>query len=290
MTITAAHQNFIVTPEAVQTAGAISYWRLSGPVTLSALRMAWDAAGLNLDMLPNPPGVDVALGRAVHEEEGRIGRTGVKWLVRPLAHRGAWSLVEETCVDEKLTYSELLTVKSGPVFERKNAAPTDYETIVARIRANYDRRQGEIEPNDVSSWLVKIASKLQSVPLRDTGGIYFVPRKDVDIWRRVVTALQSVSAHRVFSIPALKNSEAIDAITDAITQEAETAAKVLEAELGQTGEDALGVRAMKSRQEACETLLAKISAYDELLGVQLKCRERVEMLQAALVSAVIAQA
>ncbi len=289
MTTTAAHQNFIVAPEAMQTAGCITYWRLSGPITLSALRLSWEAAGLNLDMLPNPPGVDVALGRAVYEEEGRIA-PGVKWLVRPLAHRGAWALVMETCENETLDYAELLTVKSGPVFERKNTSPTDYETIVARIRANYDRRQGEIEPNDVSSWLVKIASKLQSVPLRDTGGIYFVPRKDIDIWRRVVEAVQAVSAHKVFSIPALKNSEAIDAITDAITQEAETAARVLEGELGQTGESALGVRAMKSRQEACETLLAKISAYDELLGVQLKCRERVEMLQAALVSAVIAQA
>lgn len=288
-TNTAQKLDYIVTPEAVQTAGSISYWRLSGPVKLDSLATAWKIAGLNPEMLPAPPGLDVALGRAMHEEEGRIGRN-TKRLVRPLARRGAWALVEEICSGETLSYSALLTVKTGPAFERQSATPTDFDAIIARIRANYDKRQGEIEPNDVSSWLVKIANKLQSVPLRDTGGIYFVPRQDVDLWRRVVKAVQSVSDHRVFSIPALKNSEAIDAITDAISQEAESAAIALEAELGATGDEALGERAMKSRQEACAVLLTKISAYDELLGTQLKCRERVEQLQAAIVSAIISRA
>jgi len=299
------NQNITITPESVQTAGAVSYWRLSGPVNLAALTNAWKLAGLNVDMLPRPPGDDVALGRAVHEEEGRIrgraARAGqpdddsdVRRLVRSLARRGAWALVEETRANDTLHYSTLLSVVSGkagaPVFTRVDASSVDYEAVVARIRANYDKRRGEIEPTDVSSWLVKIANKLQSVPLRDTGGIYFVPRNDIDVWRKVVEAITTVSAHRVFSIPALRNSEAIDAITDAISQEAESISVALEAELGKTGDDALGAKALQTRQESCELLLQKISAYDKLLDTQLKCRDRVERLQAAIVSAAISQA
>ncbi len=297
---TQAALDYTVTPEAVTTAGAISYWRLSGPIKLDALATAWKAAGLAPVMLPNPPGADVALGRAVHEETGIVQvhaarkssadmLDGVhRWLVRPLARRGAWALVEETVTKERVEFATLLTVKSGPTFERVDANPVEYDAIVDRIRANYDKRQGEIEPNDVSSWLVKIATKLQSVPLRDTGGIYFVPRKDVEIWRKVVKTIQSVSDHRVFQIPALKNSEAIDAITDAITQEVDSITATMEAELTRTGEERLGNRAIQTRKKECEMLLAKVAAYDELLGVQLKCRERVENLEAMIATAALA--
>ncbi len=297
MTATRA-SDYIITPEAVQTAGLVSYWRLSGPVTLSQLKEEWTKAGLDPAVLPNPPGEDVALGRAVHDETGivrsRVSRgkedaqreeRQVRWLVRSLTRRGSWALVEETVTQETVDFETLLTVKSGPTFE----CSAQYHEVVARIRASYTRRLGEIEPEDISSWLVKIARKLNSVPLRDTGGIYFIPggTNGADLWQRIVDVITRVSAHRVFSIPALKNSDAIAAITDAITQEAEAAAAALDRELGLTGEEQLGARAIKSRQEQVDVLLAKIGAYDELLGVQLQVRERIERLSASLVQAVL---
>ncbi len=301
MTATRA-SDYIITPEAVQTAGLVSYWRLSGPVTLSQLKDEWMKAGLNPVMLPNPPGEDVALGRAVHDETGIVRSRAargkdtqpeegqVRWLVRSLARRGSWALVEETVTQEAVNFETLLTVKSGPVFFMGGAVARDeFRETIARIQANYERRKGEIEPEDISSWLVKIARKLNAVPLRDTGGIYFIPggANGAELWRRIVNVITRVSGHRVFSIPALKNSDAIAAITDAITQEAEAAAAALDRELGLTGEEKLGARAIKSRQEQVDVLLAKIGAYDELLGVQLQVRERIERLSASLVQAVL---
>jgi len=277
--------NLIVTPEALTSAGSISYWRLSGATNLEALTAAWQREGLDEALLPTPPGEAVALGRAVHQEESK------RWLVRPLARRNAWALVGETASENSVAYDTMLTVKfvaGTPVFSRDSISPTDYEVIIARIRANYDRQQGELAPTDISTWLVKLAGQSQSVPLRDTGGIYFVPRTAVGFWRRAVKVVESVSGHRVFQIPALKNSEAIDAITDAITQEVDSIMTLMETEFQRTGDEALGSRAIETRRTECSELLAKVTAYDALLGVQLKCRERVENLQAMIAMAALA--
>ena len=207
-------------------------------------------------------------------------------LVRPLAIESTWAILEETVNvgGTPISHRHLCTVRfdDGPIFLREQATPAEYEPLIMHIRQNFDRQRGELAPEDVSMWLVKIAKLLQAVPLRDTGGIYFVPRPNVDRWQCVAKAIESVSAHQVFQIPAMKNDEAIAAITDAITQEAEAAvANVLE-KLGD-----LGDRALKTRRESCDQLLAKISAYDQLLGVQLKCRERVEELQQAIAAAAL---
>lgn len=277
--------NLIVTPEAVSSAGSISYWRLSGPIDLAALTLQWKINKLDEKLLPVAPGDAVALGRAVHEEAVK------RVLVRPLARRGMWAVVAESAGEDSVGYATMLTVKfenGAPAFTRVTVAPDDYEACVTRIRAAYDRHRGELAPEDISAWLVKLAGQFQSVPLRDTGGIYFVPRTGVEFWRHAVWIIECVSAHRVFQIPALKNSEAIDAITDAISQEVDRITTAMEAELQQTGEDALGERAIETRSHECQALLAKVSAYDELLGAQLKCRSRVENLQAMIATAALA--
>src|SRR5512147_3180225 len=91
---TATDPQFIVTPEAAATAGSISYWRLSGDVDRAKLAKAWQAQGLDLKLLPNVAGDSVALGRAVHACAGVRQRqtdteSGITWLVRPTAWRGA---------------------------------------------------------------------------------------------------------------------------------------------------------------------------------------------------------
>lgn len=280
------NKEYVVTTD-LNTAGRISYWRLSGDLDLVQLAAVWTAQGLDKALLPKPPGDGVALGRAMHEQSGTV-TSQVRLLARPLA-RQAWALVEETLVKDSLSYETLLSVKfekGGPVFTRDHASHDRYNTLVASIRSSYDNMKGTLTTNDVSSWLVKLAGQYQSVPLRDTGGIYFVPKTHVDTWDRIVRAITKVSAHSIFQIPALKTAEAIAAITDAVTQECEAIALTIEREM-QAGK--LGDRALQTRRKECEALLAKVGAYDTLLDVQLKCRERVEVLQATIVATVLAE-
>lgn len=278
-------QDLTVTPESIATAGAISYWRLAGPVALDQLTKAWAQLNLDPKLLPKPPGDEVALGRAVREQASK------RRLVRPLSRRGAWAIVDETVAGERLDYTTVMHITfkdgHGPEFDWSGAS----ETASGLRQAIYDayaRHRAELAPEDISAWLIKLADANNAVTLRDTGGIYFVPRPGVPFWRSVVTALEAVSSHRVFKIPAMKNSEAIDAITEAITGEARSLVAVMEEELQRTGDDKLGDRALATRADACKGLLAKVKSYEDLLGVQMsKVVERVEGLQAGIASAAL---
>jgi hypothetical protein len=285
-------RDYLVTPESVATAGAISYWRLSGAINLARLSAAWGTQSLDPKLLPTPPGDEVALGRAVRDQAER------RRLVRPLEKRGAWAIVAETAKDDRIDFKTLARVYydkpegseiGTPRFVREEATSDMYEALVTNIRGAYERHRGELESNDISGWLVKLGYRLDVVALRDTGGIYFVPRQNVDIWRRVVAAIESVSSHRVFKIPALRNSEAIEAITEAVTAEAVAIVDRLEAELALTGDDALGDRALKTRAAECSALLSKVNGYEALLESRLVVAERVLALQGTLAAATLMQ-
>jgi hypothetical protein len=274
----------IVTPEALGSAGAVSYWRLSGPMTLDALRKEWVAEGLDPELLPKAPSQETALGRAVRELQHK------RRLVRPLARRGAWAVVEERVREETLGYRTLVSVKfaAGPQVTQEDASFPEFSELHDAIHANYRRHQGELSGEDISAWLVGLADRNNAVGLRDTGGIYFVPRPAVDFWRRVTRVVHKLSAHKVFNIPAMKNDEAVAAISDAVAQEAERLAHVLESDLAATGDDALGERALRSRAAQCAVTLEKVAAYEALLGVSLDTvRARVEGLKSNVAAAIL---
>jgi hypothetical protein len=270
--------------ESVNTAGAVSYWRIASEIHLDQLASAWRAAGLDEKLLPSAPKDEVALGRAVADMvEKRV-------LVRPLARRGAWGIVEEVVTERpgmtpRLDHTTLVNVffrQGQMVVEQAQgtwAQRADYDT---RILSAYSKHRNTLAHSDVSSWLLDIAYGQGAVSLRESGGVYFIPKAGVAHWARVADAVEAGGGGSVFRIPAVRTAEAVAAITDAITAEAEAAALALENELVQTGDDALGKRALATRTKTVQELLAKLNSYEELLGQQLFVRERVSTLQATL--------
>lgn len=285
--MTAHAHNLIITPESVQTAGSVSYWRLTGTIALDVLAAAWRAAGLDEKMLPKPPGDEVAFGRAVRDQTTRHR------LVRRLK-TGAWLVVDEVPAADgsTATYDVIASMaqKDGALqFDHVGGSGSVSEFIALRDRvyAAFGKHRGQLEADDISSWLVKTANQLRAVALRDTGGIYFIPHNQVWAWNQVVNAVRSVSSHQVFSIPAMKNSDAIAAITAAISEEAEQVVARMYEDLQGTGDAALGTRALKTREKEAAALLAKVDEYEQLIESRLAARQRVEELQAALATAAL---
>ncbi len=66
----------------------------------------------------------------------------------------------------------------------------------------------------------------------------------------------------MFEVPALKSSEAVDAILDAIATEAKDEIAKLEAAL----ENDMGKRGLHNRSERAGAMLEKLKAYEALLG------------------------
>jgi hypothetical protein len=291
---TARVTDYVITPEAVETAGCVTYWRVSGDVNIDAFTKAWIDAGLDAKFLRKAPEPATALRRAVLGLADRkaVGETKeIRTLVRPQQEPHSWAVVTEVVEKgEAPRYSTQVIVSfvdGHPQFETLTHSEEDASNISARVLLAYNSQQGSFATEDITGWLVKLARLQGAITLRESGGVYFIPRPSMDFWTKAADVVEAVSGkgHQVFRIPAMKNSEAVAAIVDAIQAEAAKVAETMEEELLATGDDQLGKRAVKTRQTDVEALLGKLADYETLLGLQLDVRARVEALQANLAAA-----
>lgn len=247
-----------------QVTGAVVYWTMSGDVDLSKLEPAWKAANLPADWMPTPPSPKAALGRAAKDLQTK------QRLVRQ-DPKGGWSFVYELTVDGKLDYSVGARVHlSGPndetlVLDTDTASFQNATEDFDRVQLEYARVRATVGAVDASAWLIWIAGKLDAVSLRDRGGVYFVPKANVERFRAVRDCLKGASASRVFMIPAMRSSDAVAAVLEAVTKEA---SELLQA-TRDVFTDSLGHRAAKTRVELIDTLINKIEGYEKLLNVKM---------------------
>lgn len=260
-----------------QSTGCIVWWRLAGTVQVSVLQDAWKQANLPEELLPEPPTQHTALGRAMSELAER------RRLVRALKGRKGWGVVEETATDTTLDYQ--LNLKAR-IADGALMLEPDTGKLADEVKVQFASYSSAYTITDTSALLCSLVKRLKAVPLRDTGGVYFVPRDQVPELRRAVEALKTVSDHRVFEVPALKSDEAVEAILAALISEADKETSEMETEFD-TAE--LGGRALRTRAGRAESLLAKVKEYETLLGTNLQAiTERVAGLKDALVTAALA--
>lgn len=299
--MTIANNNKVVALPSIDknAVGAIVYWRLSGDTNYEKLCNAWKEAGLDEDLLPKLPSPRVALQRAC-EELARSNK--LKRLAHPSKEKTGWTLVggrvdaqnhavfEEECyVDLDANKELVIEPPHHPGCESVERSFKSWQTRLASI--------------DMGTWLAaKVVGHVKAVSLRDSGGVYFIPRDEVQNFETIREVIHHASSNRCFEIPAVKGEEALDAVLDAIIRDAEAEAKAIEEDLarvpGPNGElplDAegnplkpLGARALRSRAKHCDTVTSKIEIYEELLDTRLdQMRERLESLQASAVEAAV---
>jgi hypothetical protein len=281
--------DLMITPEAAGVCGAVSYWRASGSVSIATMKAAWDAAGLDEKLFRKVPEPETALRRAVLDLAKRVtvnDKTERRTLIRPQVEASTWAVVEEIVQEgETPTYKTLEIVSFvkdlGPHFFPADGTSAQTQQIAETVMARFSAQQGLFAPEDITGWLVSLAYKQGAVTLRDSGGVYFIPRPAMDFWNKAANAIQSVSDHKVFRIPAMRNDEAVAAIIDAVTAEAEQEAQKINDEI-MAG---LGDRAIETRKTRIAELLAKVGSYEELVGQKMKITERLESLQAAVATA-----
>lgn len=264
-----AQSKIIITNENIETAGAVTYWRLSGETDLSRLSALWVAAGLDEKSLPSAPSEKLALSRALRDNESTKHK-----LVK--AAGGWWAMLATNSNNQgDVATTQLLKAR---YFEgRAEIVATDNVTDLVRydvnnmihaIRRAFTAHAETLAASDVSIWLINLAETQKATSLRESGGVYFLPRNAVDYWAKVAEVLKGCG-HQVFAIPALRTEEAIAAILDGITHEAESACAALHAEMSQPLESLPGTRAMNTKIASCETLAAKVSEYEALLDLDL---------------------
>jgi hypothetical protein len=285
-------KELIVVNGADGTAGRIVYGKLKGTVEVDTLADVWEEKGLDKKLLPQQPTLEYALRRAFKELGAK------RMLVRPLGDDvDGYALVHEDAQGSDLDHEVELKgeiVKGSDGERHLQLTPHDHP-MAEQVKRRFLEAQDELDTTLFSNWFwTKIPPHVDAVCHRPKGGMYFVPRHRLDEWYKVVAAVQEVSEHRIFNIPAMYCDEAIEAILDAVTTEAEEMAKKIDAELkaAQAGAKEMGVRAMNNRVALCDAAAEKLEAYEDLLGAKLDAiQERVGDLQAQYTqAALLAQA
>jgi hypothetical protein len=249
----AAVKGLVTTAAADATTGAVVYWQLSGACDRAALAAAWAAAGLPADWLPAPASSADALRRAVKALESPA------MLVRRHP-KGGWQAVAESRVDGKLGYS------TGTRFfidgDEAKSDPPDGAGAQAVFGA-FGAALLSIAPQDASSWLVRIAARLGAVLLRETGGIYFVPRGAIDRLHAIKGAIAAACGHQIYEIPAVHSAEVVQAVFAALQREVAEEIEALEADI--TNEACRGTT-LAARAAHCNGVVAKVADFERLLG------------------------
>lgn len=256
----------IVTDAIPGSTGSVIYWRLSGEVEVAELARKWAELDLDADLLPGRPSPAVALRRAMGaQKEKHLLVRGVK---------GAHFLVRERVGADDPEYAPELRVSLNagglPAFDKPE------HPACAAIRAAFADCLDRLSDTDVSCWLVKMARHLDAVPLRDSGGVYFVPAHRVAEMMKVREALSRASYCRVHALPAARSEEVVAAVIDAVTTSVEAEAKAIEEELSTP----MGERALETRKERLATEYERVARYEALLGVKLvSLRASVELVE-----------
>lgn len=254
-----------------EVTGGVVYWQLTGVVDRSTLVAAMESRGLEDKDAPALASPELALGRAMRELQAR------NILVRRLKGAGGWAVLHEREVNAKLETEQTVRIylsgeKDQEVvkFEAQPGFEAQAQIEFDRAVAEYNKQRAALNVTDLSSWLVKVSVKLDGIPLRDRGGMYFVPRASIETFRKVKESLMEVSGCQVYEIPAMHSTETVKAIFDAVGRDAQSFVSDVEGEYNM----GMGKLAAKNRKEEVEEILKRVRSYAKLLNQDFSSTEK----------------
>lgn len=249
--------------EGSKTAGLLSWWQLGGQVQLDNLAQLWTQAGLDEQLLPEPPSQVTALRRAIIQKYPKMEINSI-----PKTQGFAVSeLVFKDVVGDVKPDPELRVFFKAWLEEDVLRISHQYEDEAPALRRDLWQRmqlaQTVLEAKDLSFWLVSQAEKVGAVSLRPAGGVYFIPETHVATWQRLARCIETASTSTIHEIPALRTEKAVASILSALRSEIEGEVEKLEEYL-QNGDP--GIRALTNRSDQTKAMLAKVAQYERLLG------------------------
>lgn len=239
----------------IHVSGAVVFWR-TGPSRRDDLK-ALDRLGLGR-YVP-----EVRTPKAILHDALRSIYADAKTLVRPLAKRAAFTVVSEKRGKDENDYTTKLGVEitdDGLVL----TPPDDVEE--GRIAEQYALRAGYVSGQAVTQALVGIMQSLSGIPLRPSGGVYWIPSASLDRWAEICGIFEGAAVAagdtKVYVMRTAKDADAMRAIRDGVIGDLESQAARIAEEIsgGQLGE-----RALKSRIEEGQQLLDLLATYEEIL-------------------------
>lgn len=239
-------------------AGAVTYWSLGEWSDVTKVRDALAYMGLDA-FAPEPPTPAVAMRRALVETFRKRRK-----LVRPLA-AGKFAVVDEKHAGDDLEYAVELRAAAGDdgtAFE-----PFDHPAVPA-IDDAYARFRSLVPASAVGTAITQLARHLGGVRLRDSGGVFWLPKDALAQWASVARAFEEAAIKGgtvVYRLRTAIDDDAVRAVTDAITKDVEETVAEIK---GKVREQVRG-KALQRRADEAAAMEARIGQYEAILGTTL---------------------
>jgi hypothetical protein len=283
--------------------GRAVFWVPNGTVPYQPVEDALRDAGFadeEMCLIPNKPSPMVALRRAMDAVSRQHNVAGQpQFYVSPLSSGGkgkknklGWLIAQQREDSQIVAGNSAATVdlvchteffeKDGEQQIKFTFDPPDHP-YRDEIEAKYDYHLNHLAGDDISHFLTQTVarSKLFSmVPLRPTGGFYYMSPAAIQVWDIFTRAFSAVSGARFHHINVL-NSEAsmVEAALSGITELYAKRIQTLTEELQKD----VGMRKLNNATEEVAEMLRTASAHEAILGGSLTdLREQADRLGTTL--------
>jgi hypothetical protein len=255
----------------ISISGAITYWSVSSSTSRDMLVAGLNAAGLS-KYEPALMSVQNAVKAALTDLYAQP-----KTLIRP--DRGGFSVVDEAEGLFGLHHSTRVwvAIQNGkPVVN-----PPEYPDA-DRILQSVAYQQDLVPVVQLTAMLTSIVKSLGGLSLRESGGLYWLPKPSLSKWAEVQQILRNAGPNRVAVIQTMVDEESVAAVVEAITTEIEAEVGQMQSELA----SGLSDRAAKHRASQLNGLVDRLRTYESSLGITLdKLREGLVILDGGLIAA-----
>ena len=263
--------------------GGVIFWTLGGATDYDLLLSGFKAAGFEKhapDRISTPEASKAAL-------QDLFG--GQRVLVRPLPNQAGYAVVDEKAgMTSALDHNVRITVRF-PRLGQVSALSIRIDQFDGaddsdRIRRATQDQLDILPPGKVTGGMVAVIRALGGVPLRATGGIYWLPPKALSAWGEIVKAVEASGAgNQVYCARTTMDSEAVRAVVAAIREDVGQEVSDIRKEVEEGHKTS--ERALKSRALRTERLLGRVEDYEAALGVALtELRDGIQTCQQVIVT------
>ena len=274
------HDNVITFPNSLQSLreqiqrggehlGDVVWWLLSEvSVSHATLEAEWLGHGLSPKLLPEPQTPQKALRQAVRTVQ--IGKRNVDIInsVDTNDHL-VFTVSRAQPVDNEgnVTYAQEARMTLD---KRTGILGSDHNTeLTERIRTEYDVLLSSHTARDIMMMITKALQQWSAVTLRDTGGIYYVPRTQSENLRRLRDVVKQFGKSQMFLLPVHSTDEAKQSLGTAAAGSIEAELTALQEEIHGFMQEPEGVRpsTLARRLEAFGDLRSRADLYRTILNV-----------------------
>lgn len=256
--------------------GAIVYWTASKDTSANVLATNLQAIGLD-KFVPAPATDAVALKAAMTDlYAGATAGAGTN-LIRP--DRNGFSVVTETQGVFGLAHDTVLHARFA--HGHLSLTPQDHPDA-ARLLSAIQSQLDLVPTSSLTSALTSIVGHLGGVSMRPTGGIYWIPQRSLEMWGKVIKAVQESGASAVYMAQTVADAESVRAVCAAIQAEVGAEVERIRHDLA----EGLTARSGRARSAQLSTLGNRLREYEADLGTTLgDLRDALSQMDHALLAA-----